>query len=147
MSQDQEFVEDEGEEQKEPDFMENLQANTQNLYKRPKKDGKDDIESEGRMLDAIGYESNLDQLNVWLGYQRAKIDNMPMSGLQEKLKEVAGLFPILQKVFGRQVDIDNRLSLLEFMPMSGKFLTQENFDVDYQEFQNRIIKLINERLD
>ena len=126
--------------------MENLQANTQNLYKRPKKDGKEDKESE-RMLDAIGYESNLDQLNVWLGYQRAKIDNMPMSGLQEKLKQVAGLFPILQKVFGRQVDIDNRLSLLEFMPMSGKFLTQENFDVDYMEFQNRIVKLINERLD
>ena len=99
MSQDQEFIEEE--EQKDPTFLENLQENTQRLYKKKTKDGKEDPEAEGLHLDAIGYESNLDQLNVWLGYQRAKIDNMPMTGLQDKLREVAGLFPILKKVFSR----------------------------------------------
>ena len=61
--------------------MENLQNNTQNLYKRKTKDGKEDLESQGLLLDQIGYETNLDQLNIWLGHQRAKIDNMPMTGL------------------------------------------------------------------
>ena len=44
ISQDQEYIEEE-EEEKDPTFMENLQNNTQNLYKRKTKDGKEDLES------------------------------------------------------------------------------------------------------
>ena len=41
------------------------------------------------------------------------MDGIPLSGLIEKVKEVAGLMPILKKVYSKQIDME--MGIHQFM--------------------------------
>ena len=64
------------------------------------------IIKDGR-LDSMGYENKeFSVLNIWLDQAEEKQEGIPLSGLISKVKEVAGLIPILKKIQNRQIEQD-----------------------------------------
>lgn len=52
-------------------------------------------------LDKIGFESNesrIDHLELWMEQIRPRQDDLTLSGLIVKVKEISGLMPVLKQV-------------------------------------------------
>lgn len=65
-------------------------------------------------LDNLGYEEdNNNVLDPWLDNQKIKQEGVPLSGLIAKVKEVAGLMPILKKVNSKQIYMEMNLTRFE----------------------------------
>ena len=61
------------------------------------------------------------------------MDAVPLAGLIDKVKEVAGLMPILKKVNTRQVNLEMEIN--RFISRSEEeFLYKDQLTVDFGEF-------------
>ena len=61
------------------------------------------------------------------------MDAVPLAGLIDKVKEVAGLMPILKKVNARQVNLEMEIN--RFISRSEEeFLYKDQLTVDFGEF-------------
>ena len=74
------------------------------------------------------------------------MDAVPLAGLIDKVKEVAGLMPILKKVNARQVNLEMEIN--RFISRSEEeFLYKDQLTVDFGEFQRDIVGMVQEFLN
>ena len=100
---------------------------------------------EDEHLDDVGFEDNQNTvLDVLLDDKKLKQSGIPLMGLVEQLREVTGLMPILKRVYSKQIEME--MIQHRFMAAcDDNYLYKEQRDVDFGDFQNMIMKTVQER--
>ena len=101
---------------------------------------------DDEQLDSVGFEEDDNAvLGVWLETQKNKQDGIPLANLVDKVREVAGLMPILKKVFKKQIDLE--LGVENFMATCrDEFLYQDQQTVWFSEFRRDITGMVQDFL-
>ena len=102
---------------------------------------------EANRLDNVGFERSANSVLDYK-YERCKekMDAIPLTNLVEKLKEVAGLMPMLRKFQERQIEQDAFFYRWE-QTFAENYLLKVDMDIDFGKFQLEMEDRLKRRLD